>query len=218
MRVRGAGQSYLVGISRTAVSRWVGVGLAAVAVLAGASVAPVAAQSTSEADPPTGVVASSVDLRLSPGVVGPLRMGSTIAKAKKVGMLEYGPCGWEANKYIRYAAGGNGYFYTPERASGGLVKAYSVEGSYVRTTRGLKQGDRLSRVKTLYPGIRKTGTMSGADYYVDGGWRIYTTGSRSIGWLDVYVVDHPTDRFGVVDFFVVRAGSQAQLKSLSYEC
>ncbi len=157
--------------------------------------------------------AAPVDLRIAPGRIGPLRMGMTTTQATRLRMLKYGPCGWGPDAYIRFCGrgGGNAFFYTPLTIRHGRVLAYWVDGSSVRTTKGLKQGDRLSAMRRLYPHARQTGTQSSV--YFNGRWQIYSVGSARAGWLDIFVVyNDDAGRLGRVDFFIVRDGNQRLLK------
>lgn len=140
---------------------------------------------------------SSCSTVLSPGRFGPLKMGKTSvtqARAKNYlakntycgGRLE----GVQARNNWRRKDGAVFAWTAGPRSTGGI-----------RTSKGLRRTDSLSKAKHLYPGMKCTGYLE-VPYAPDTGWTIYSVRGTQ-GWLDFYV--HDTAKSA--NFFAVRAKS-----------
>ena len=93
------------------------------------------------------------------------------------------------------------------RRKGGAVYAWTAGSRLakdVRTSKGLKRKDPLSKAKRLYPGMKWTGYLE-VPYAPDTGWDIYSVRGKR-GWLDFYVHDNARR----ANFFAVRAKSSSR--------
>lgn len=162
----------------------------------------------------TTVVESAVAipdvLIVAPGRIGTLKMGTTKAKAKKRGWIRYErPCGWGAGpRALRLDQDGNEVFKAyPDKMARGKVLSMHAMGDVVTTkgiwARGLgateRPGSSLDQIKAAYPTVKLRGSWQ--DNVTDESWPVYTTGSKTRGWLDFYL--DPTT--ATVIFFQVRA-------------
>lgn len=146
---------------------------------------------------------------MSPGRFGPLSMGETrVSEARADGLLAVNDmCGGRIDGVVAY---------DNWRRKKGVVVAWSgsktASGKWLTTSKGLKPNDSLSRAKTLYPGLTKTGYLP-IPYTPGTGWDIYSVRAKA-GWLDFYVHEKKS-RY---NFFAVRErASTKPVKSWSLD-
>lgn len=119
------------------------------------------------------VWSATCDTTLKPGVLGPLRMGrTTVAQARGLGYLVHNDI---CDRVDGISTGGDW------KQKNGRIVAWQA---HVPTSRGLKVGDSMSRVRALYPTVKSTGFVKNP--YTSGGWNIYSSKGPK-GWLDVYI-------------------------------
>ena len=116
---------------------------------------------------------------IAPGRFERLRMGSTTARqAQDWGYLgpkpEPGMCPIWPTTSNRQSV----------EVRSGKVIAYQVWGGGFVTTKGLRAGDSLAKMRDLYPGVRRTQYVENM-YRQGTGWWIWSV-YRSKGWLDIY--------------------------------
>lgn len=144
---------------------------------------------------------------VSPGKIGPLRMGDTVARAKRLGMIAWADVcgdvkGWTpGTKHVNR----NRYWleYYPDAVSGRRVRSYWIKGDDFRTTKGLRPGSSVARALRAYPSLRARGTAY--DDPSDSRFAVYSVGSRTRGYLDLYfTANGPNYRPGTLAFAYVR--------------
>jgi hypothetical protein len=158
----------------------------------------------------TSAVASDV-LRVAPGKLGSLKMGTTTRKAKKRGWIRWDAAmgAWGAGPRAYRIAGDSEVFKAyPDTVRKGRVLSMHAMGNVI-TAKGIRAagleypdptpGSTLADLQAAYPKLRYLGMW---DSPQGDALPVYTTGGKKRGWLDFYL--DPTS--GQVVLMQVRNG------------